>query len=140
MCRVAAGQEVEGSIGKGPALGRRLDRLDVGKTFFACRVCHRGQHLAREVRGGNPRRVARHQVGDMAAARAEVERMPGPVPRNDGVERLEIGALRVNDTLDISLGAWPELGLHDAIVIFCHGRILRSSVPGSSSSRTKLAR
>ena len=125
MCRVAAGQEVERGIRKGQALSRRLDGLDVGKPLLARRGRHGRQHLAREVRGGDPRRVARHQIGDMAATRAEIEGMVRPTLGHNGFERLEVCALRMHGALDIGLSAWPELGLDDAVMMVCHGRFLR---------------
>ena len=50
MGRKAAGQEIEASVVERQMLGRRLDRLDIGKTSVARGGCHGIEHVARQVR------------------------------------------------------------------------------------------
>ena len=69
--------------------------------------------------------MARHPIGDMAAARAEVERMGRRAFAHDRLKRLQIRALRMHRALHISPGLGSKLG-HDRTFMRCAHRLLRS--------------
>ena len=57
----------------------------------------------------------------MSAARAEIDRVEGSGPLDDPSERGEVLALRVDRTLDVSLGSRTELIRDEFFMRFRHG-------------------
>ena len=120
MRRKPAGQEIEAAGVERQMLGRRLDRLDIGETPFARRSGNGIEHVARQIRRRDRAGMARHQIGDVAAAGTEIERARRSPLANDRFQGLEVRALGMNGAFDIGLRARPELGLDDFLVGSVH--------------------
>ena len=118
-------EELEGAGLERQPLRRPLRREDIVEPPFPRGRGDGGQHLGREVISGHHPGMACHPIGDMAAARAEVERMGRRAFAHDRLERLQIRALRMHRALHISPGLRSELG-HDRSFMRCAHRLLRS--------------
>ena len=87
----SASQEVETCVGERQPLGGGLDGLDIVQSLRPRGAGDRVQHVGRQIAGGHHRRMARHEIGDVAAAGAEIERACRLGGADDDVQRVEVG-------------------------------------------------
>jgi hypothetical protein len=119
------GDEVEGGVLEGQALGAGLGGFDVGEAFVAGGPGDGGQHFGGEIAGHHLLKMGREPVGHVAAAAAQVQRARAAVGGGDGRKRFEVRALGVDRALDIGRCARAELGAGDGVVGLGHGRAPR---------------
>jgi transcriptional regulator with XRE-family HTH domain len=118
----SAGDEVEHLVLKRETLGWRLYGLDVAQPLLERRPRDRRQHLGGQISSYDPSRMARERIGDMAPARAEIERQFGVLRERS--DRLEIGPLTVNRAFDIGFRPRAELRLDDSLMGLAHNQLL----------------
>ena len=120
MSREPGGHKVERRVLEGKSLGGRLDRLDVAQALLARRRRHRRQHLARQIRGYDPARVARQGIGNVAAAGPEIEREPRTQRARNRLDRFEVGSVSVNRAFDVGPRSRTELRFDDLLMRLNH--------------------
>jgi len=80
--------------------------------------------------------VFRHEIGDVSAARAEVDRAGGSGSFDDLFQRGEILALRVHGALDVSFGSRTELIRDD--ILMGSGHVLASDMNAETTATNLL--
>ena len=116
MGGIAGRKEVEGAVLEGQPLGGGLRRLQIGEAALLRGRGNGGEHLGGEVGRRDAAGMAGEQVGDMAAATADIDGTRRLQLADDRLERLEVGTLRMDGTVDIGLGAGTERGIDEVLV------------------------
>ena len=116
----AAGDEVEGGVGEGQALGGASLGVDVGQAAAVCLEAHGVQHGGGEVAGGDGSHVRGEAVGDVAAAAAEVKRAQAGVLAGPGFELVEVRPGGMGGAGDVGGGLAGILRGDDRLVASAH--------------------
>ena len=116
-----AGEKIEFAIGEGQVLRRCERRFDIVQLFLTRLLRDGLQHLRRQVGRCHLGRMAREEIGDMAAAGSQVERTDGRGGGGQFAQRFEIGAARMNGAFDLGFRAGAELPERQFIMTLRHG-------------------
>ncbi len=122
----ATGDEIEFAAGKGQILGVGALQRDVVDAFLRGERGGDGQHLRREVRGGNMGDMRREGKGRVPGCRGDVEYAPVRSRRDQLDEARQAGALGVDGAGRIGLSVRAELPAHE---VFGHRGLLKNSKP-----------
>src|SRR5262249_8755011 len=80
------------------------------KPPLACGSGDGSNHFVRQVDGHDPLRLARHQIGNVAATRAKIECASRSRISNNGIKRIEICTLRMDRAVDIRFCTRAKFG------------------------------